>query len=91
MSELGEIHEKINATREDVCYIKGKLDTLIPTLATDADVEKEIAKHKTECHGKKSVPPPAAIDKKLMAAIIGSLTLSIGSLAGVIKFLISLT
>lgn len=49
MSELGEIHEKINQTRLDVSYIKGKLDTLIPTLATKADVEQELSEHKEKC------------------------------------------
>lgn len=90
MSELGEIHEKINATKEDVSYIKGKFDTLIPMLAMQSDVDQKIFEHQDKCHDKKSITPAPAISKRLLAAIIGSFGTSTAALAAVIYFLIKL-
>ena len=62
MSELEKIYEKINDTREDVAYIRGTLDTLIPTLTTAKDVDKMLSNHKKNCN--------PGVNKKVVAALI---------------------
>ena len=81
MSELGEIHEKINNVGLGVARIETRLDTVLPHLATHDHVDLKIAEHAAI---KPSIAPQAnGYGKK-----IGMLISVIVALAGAIVYLV---
>ena len=75
MTELGDIHERINDTREDmltavgevkssVSELSGVFKATLPHLATKADLGLAIDEHE-----KKTAPAPASMSSKQLGAI----------------------
>ncbi len=86
MSELGDIHDKINSTSNDVSAIRGMLDGTLPHLATRADLSKEISKHAIGCTGRiAAVRSGAPSSPRIVAALVTA----IASLCGVIAWILS--
>jgi len=86
MSELKEIHDKVILISEDLSYLKGSLDTKLPTLATREDMAVAIKQHADECVLSQAGNPFAPVAKQTakIVAAIGALT---GAIYGLIQLM----
>lgn len=86
MSELGDIHEKINAVGGDVREMKGLLKATLPTLATRTEVGLMVSEHKEDCrksrdrYKRPSLIPSPRISYKKYAGIGGALAALAGAI-----------
>ena len=64
MSELGEIHEKVNAIAVKVATIDKELKIKLPALATRDEFKLGIAEHVQNCKR------GGGVDKKLIGALL---------------------
>jgi hypothetical protein len=87
MSELGEIHEKINSIAIDVAYLKGGLDEIKPRIITKDTVRMLISQHSKSC----SIIPPAQNKKQLakQGGLIAVLCATIIGLLEIVKLMIA--
>ncbi len=70
MSELGQIHEKLNETSLAVANIDGKITATFPHLATKEDLSKGISTHVKDEHSKPVTRWDLAL-KPLLLALAG--------------------
>jgi hypothetical protein len=78
MSQIGEMHKKIDKVSVDVAHMRGMLDEKLPTLVTKTEVELKIAEHESEKH-KVSITPPGGgkkSGKKIGAAVASVITVA---------------
>ena len=76
MSELGELHEKINGIAVSQAIMTGMLKEKLPQLITKDSVNLKISEHINELHStRKSNPPkPSGRTQKTIAVIVTALT-----------------
>ncbi len=63
MSDLSDIHNKINRVSDQLSYLVGKCDTFFPMLVTKDEVHGEIAQHRINCKAARAsaiTDPPLA-------------------------------
>ena len=77
MSDLTELHDKINDQTTALARIEGSLSATLPHLATKNDLTASIAKHAKECSAKASGNGSGT---KVIIALVAAL----GILGGVI-------
>ena len=81
MSELSEIHSKINRTNELLAHFSGVFETQMKHVATKEFVADKMESHIDNCHNKKSiVPPPSNGVAKLVAKLVGAVVLLSGAI-----------
>jgi hypothetical protein len=76
MSEIGELHEKVNDVRASLSELTGYIKGTIPSLATKADIQARVVdaieKHAGTCK--------RGVDAKLIVGIIAAVFAGIGGL-----------
>ena len=90
MSEIGDVHEKINRTNTEVSELNGYLRGVIPTLATREDMVTAVAEHAQNCKkirdsGTVKVETSSKVNTKVvlaLASVITALVTVIGFLVG---------
>lgn len=86
MTELGDIHEKINQIAKDAAYTKGQLKAVLPNLATKEHVRAEILAHDGDCrHRPQSAPATKRQVLKKPAGIAGAITLLAGAIYALVE------
>ena len=65
MSDLSEIHEKINKNCLTLTRIDERLQNVLPSLATKSDVKDSIHDHVAACPGSRKSNPPRNGDRLL--------------------------
>ena len=80
MSELGDIHEKINETKLAVTDIAATIAATFPHLATKEDLTAAVINHADKMHNIKS-------SNFIMVKVVGALVAALGILGGVIAVL----
>jgi hypothetical protein len=90
MSEIGDLHEKINGTNRELSDLNGYLRGAIPNLATKADMISAVAEHAQKCaklrdSGTIKVDASSKVNTKVvlaLASVITALVTVIGFLVG---------
>jgi len=94
MSDLSDIHDKINSTKLTVEKLDSKFDTMIPFLATTEHVTEKIATHSANpaAHPKRNSTPPKAsngIDTRLKIGGVVATPVTIYGLFEIVRWMIS--
>jgi hypothetical protein len=87
--KVSAVSERIRKTSEDVSYIRGKLDTVLPGLATKTDIELAVSNHSNDCKNRKTSKLPTKHGSNAqLSKTIGAVTAALVGLSGAVWALI---
>jgi hypothetical protein len=86
MSELSEMHEKVNDTKLMLAEFIGEMKGTIPHLATKTFVTQCVSEHVEKNHNKNSiVPKPDNKLTGLIAKLVGAIVILVGLIVAILQ------
>jgi hypothetical protein len=96
--DIRDLHQKTNRIETNVANLNGRLEVVLPRIATVPEIEKiindAVDRHSRECWKRTpksiSIPPTTQTDKKTIAGLIGVVSILAAALSAVIDKIVDM-